>query len=98
MNVNEAFDTCENERNHMNDSYTYLKKEKYIVLKKLEKSCIFEDFYPLYMLETLCVININKIRYIYNNCCIDILLLSLQKELKKKSFKRKKGHFKRGNS
>ncbi|KYN96115.1 hypothetical protein PGSY75_1452600 [Plasmodium gaboni] len=87
VNVNEAVDTCINERDQMNHSYIYLKNDKYIVLKKLEESCIFEDFYPLYILETLCVININKIRYIYNNCCIDILLLSLCKnnDIQKKS-------------
>ncbi|EUD69396.1 hypothetical protein C922_00259 [Plasmodium inui San Antonio 1] len=59
----------------------------YIVLKKLEKFCIFEDFYPLYMIEMLCVINLDKIRSIYNNCCMNILLLSLCKnnDIQKKS-------------
>ncbi|KJP86922.1 hypothetical protein AK88_03431 [Plasmodium fragile] len=51
----------------------------YIVMKKLEKFCIFEDFYPLHMIEMLCVINLDKIRSIYNNCCMNILLLSLCK-------------------
>ncbi|CRH01400.1 conserved Plasmodium protein, unknown function [Plasmodium relictum] len=70
-----------------NSSNKRRKKHEYIVLKKLEKCCIFEDFYPLYMLEMLCVINITRIEYIYNNCCINILLLSLCKnnDIQKKS-------------
>ncbi|ANQ09882.1 Uncharacterized protein PCOAH_00045920 [Plasmodium coatneyi] len=74
----------------MNDKPSgYAAKEHtyYIVLKKLEKFCIFEDFYPLYMIETLCVINLDKIKSIYNNCCMNILLLSLCKnnDIQKKS-------------
>ncbi|ETB56158.1 hypothetical protein YYC_05636 [Plasmodium yoelii 17X] len=62
--------------------YNYLDKKLfqnnyYIDLKKLDNYCIFEDFYPLHMIENLCVININNIKYIYNTCCINILLLSL---------------------
>ncbi|GAW82561.1 hypothetical protein, conserved [Plasmodium gonderi] len=59
----------------------------FIVFKKLEKFCIFEDFYPLHMIEMLCIININKITDIYNNCCMNILLLSLCKnnDIQKKS-------------
>ncbi|SBT78410.1 conserved Plasmodium protein, unknown function [Plasmodium ovale] len=64
-----------------------VKDDFYIALKRLEKCCIFEDFYPLYMIEMLCVINMKRITYIYNNCCINILLLSLckNKDIQKKS-------------
>ncbi|CAD2111333.1 conserved Plasmodium protein, unknown function [Plasmodium vinckei] len=72
--------------------YNYLDKKifqnnYYIGLKKLDNYCIFEDFYPLHMIENLCVININNIKYIYNACCINILLLSLcnNNDIQKKS-------------